>query len=266
MLMLTRLAGYADGRCADEPRRPRERRAGELPHSDERHAGELRRPDESCAGELRLTYEWRQKSRARVTVAAGELAGSDIGLALPRGTVLRDGDVVATDDGKTRLRVRAATEQLLHVIAGDALTLLRIAYHLGNRHVPVQVGRGGKADRGAELGTDCARGRDGCPDGCRDGDGDGYDGADHDDGPWLRLALDHVLENMVQGLGGVITVVGAPFDPEQGAYGAHAGHHHDHDDHGPHGDRAQHVHAAGGARHDDWRHAPRIHDFTGDDR
>ena len=204
------------------------------------------RADERCAGELRLAYEWRQKSRARVTVAGGELAGSDVGLALPRGTVLRDGDVLATDDGKTMRRVRAAAEQLLRGRAGAALPLLRAAYHLGNRHVPVQVGRGGEADPGAG------------PDGSDD-----RDDADHD-GPWLRLALDHVLENMVQGLGGVISVVGAPFDPEQGAYGAHAGHHHD--DEGPHGDRDQHVHAATGARHDDRRHAPRIHDFTGDDR
>lgn len=197
MLMLTRLAG----------------------HADEGHA------DERCAGELRLAYEWRQKSRARLTVAGGKLAGSEVGLALPRGTVLRDGDVLANDDGATMLRVRAAAEQLLHVTAADPLTLLRIGYHLGNRHVPVQAG----GDEG---------------------------------GPWLRLALDHVLENMVEGLGGVITVVGAPFDPEQGAYGAHAGHHppRDHD----HGE--QHVHAVSGARHGDRRHAPRIHDFTGDDR
>lgn len=160
--------------------------------------------DAPVLGTLRLTYDWRQKSRCRVRVtdavaaAAGQPVlvgiGDEVGLDLPRGAVLRDGDRIATEDG-IALGVRAATEQLLQVRAASALALTRIAYHLGNRHVPVQVGS------------------------------DGTSG-------WLRLQLDHVLEQMVAGLGGTMQVVSAAFDPEAGAYG-HA--------HGP---------------------APRIHDFT----
>jgi urease accessory protein len=58
---------------------------------------------------------------------------------LPRGTVLRDGDMLVADDGGL-VRVIAAAESVLLVRAGDRLTLMRAAYHLGNRHTPVEVG------------------------------------------------------------------------------------------------------------------------------
>jgi urease accessory protein len=180
------------------------------------------------AGELRLIYEWRQKTRFRMTVSRGTLAGETVGIDLERGTVLREGDHIANEQG-TVLLVSAAIEQLLQVEAGDPLHLARIAYHLGNRHVPVQIGTdGGSA--------------------------------------WLRLQIDHVLENMVIGLGASVSVVSAAFDPESGAYG-HAGHAsadgHDHDSVPMH----EHSHRIGSAsRHDDRRHMPRIHDFlSGDD-
>jgi len=89
-------------------------------------------------------------------------------------------------------------EKLLHIESGD---LARVAYHLGNRHVPVQIGQG-----------------------------------------FLRIAEDHVLEELARKLGARVTHVEAPFEPEAGAYSGgqhqhdemgHGGkihdHHHDHD-------------------------------------
>jgi urease accessory protein len=60
---------------------------------------------------------------------------------LARGTVLRDGDGLAADDG-TVVQVRAAHELVSTAATDDALLLARAAYHLGNRHVPLQVQRG----------------------------------------------------------------------------------------------------------------------------
>jgi urease accessory protein len=87
--------------------------------------------------DLVLPFERRQKSRLRTTVAGGE----EIGLFLGRGTVLRDGECLQADDGRV-VRVVAAEEDLLEVRCVDANALARAAYHLGNRHTPVQVGSG----------------------------------------------------------------------------------------------------------------------------
>ncbi len=87
--------------------------------------------------DLVLPFELRQKSRLRTTVAGGE----EIGLFLERGTVLRDGECLQADDGRV-VRVVAADEDLLEVRCADADALARAAYHLGNRHTPVQVGAG----------------------------------------------------------------------------------------------------------------------------
>ena len=86
---------------------------------------------------LVLPFELRQKSRLRTTVAGGE----EIGLFLERGTVLRDGDCLAADDGRV-VRVAAAEEDLMEVRCANADGLARAAYHLGNRHTPMQVGQG----------------------------------------------------------------------------------------------------------------------------
>jgi len=86
---------------------------------------------------LVLPFELRQKSRLRTAVADGE----EIGLFLPRGSVLRDGECLRSDDGRV-VRVTAAEENLLEVRCADADALARAAYHLGNRHTPVQVGAG----------------------------------------------------------------------------------------------------------------------------
>ncbi|ADG14761.1 UreE urease accessory domain protein [Paraburkholderia atlantica] len=84
---------------------------------------------------LTLAFDERRKSRLAATLDNGE----EIALLLPRGTVLRDGDVLVADDGAL-VRVVAADEAVLVVRASNALTLTRAAYHLGNRHTPVEVG------------------------------------------------------------------------------------------------------------------------------
>jgi urease accessory protein len=131
---------------------------------------------------LLLPFEQRQKSRLRAQLVSGEA----VALSLPRGEVLRGGDLLLASDGRV-VEVVARPERLLHVECDSAQALARAAYHLGNRHVPVQVGDG-----------------------------------------WLRLAADHVLEQMLTGLGARTAPVEAPFEPEAGAYGGHAhgtGHH-----------------------------------------
>jgi urease accessory protein len=89
------------------------------------------------AGELRLPFERRQKSRQRATLASGE----EVAIDLPRGQVLRGGDWLVASDGRI-IEVVAEPERVLHVECDSPEQLARIAYHLGNRHVPVQVGEG----------------------------------------------------------------------------------------------------------------------------
>jgi len=127
---------------------------------------------------LVLPFDSRQKSRLRTRLESGE----EVGLFLPRGTVLRGGDCLQGNDGRV-VQVVAAPEATLRVSCASALELTRAAYHLGNRHVPVQVGDG-----------------------------------------WLRIGADHVLEEMLRGLGAHLVAETAPFEPEAGAYGG--GHQH----------------------------------------
>ena len=127
-------------------------------------------------------------------------------LDLPEAMVLREGDGLALATGGF-VRVKAAPEPLVEITAKDHEHFARIAWHLGNRHLPVQI-----MPRG------------------------------------LRIRRDHVIEEMVRGLGARVTEIEAPFDPEGGAYagGGHAGHSHDHHDHGHHKhghDHAHHGHA-----------------------
>jgi urease accessory protein len=84
---------------------------------------------------LTLPYDARCRSRFAATLDTGE----EVGVVLPRGTVLRDGDMLVADDGGL-VRVIAAAESVLRVRAPERLTLTRAAYHLGNRHTPVEVG------------------------------------------------------------------------------------------------------------------------------
>jgi urease accessory protein len=92
-------------------------------------------PTEAVDDRLIAAFQLRQKSRARVTLASG----AEIGLYLERGTILRHGDCLRTHSGRV-VRVEAAPEQVLTVRADSPLVLLRAAYHLGNRHVLLEVG------------------------------------------------------------------------------------------------------------------------------
>jgi urease accessory protein len=95
-------------------------------------------PQATWAAELHLNFEARSKSRLRCFSADGE----DVGLFLERGQPpLRDGDCLEAEDGRV-VRVKARPEQLLQVTCDNALELTRAAYHLGNRHVALQVGDG----------------------------------------------------------------------------------------------------------------------------
>jgi urease accessory protein len=152
---------------------------------------------------IELPFEQRERSRFRATMLSGE----EIGVDLPPGTLIRHGDRLLLRDGRV-VAVEAAPERLLEVHAHDAPGLARIAYHVGNRHVPLQIGDG-----------------------------------------WIRLLPDHVLQAMIERLGGHVHVVDAGFQPESGAYG-HSHVHHQHDDQG-HGGR---IHVFD-PRHDH-RHGP----------
>ena len=84
---------------------------------------------------LEIPFERRERSRFRAILLSGET----IGVYLPPGTLLRHGARLQLDDGRV-LAVEAAAEALLEVRAGGARELARIAYHIGNRHVPLQIG------------------------------------------------------------------------------------------------------------------------------
>lgn len=139
-------------------------------------------PREAIATEkLALAFDTRCKTRLRTKLASGE----ECGLFLTRGTVLRGGDKLEANDGRI-VEVVAAPEALLEAVSGDPLSITRAAYHLGNRHVAVEM----KPGR-------------------------------------LRFAADHVLGEMVRGLGLKVIEIEAPFEPESGAYGS-GGHIHPH--------------------------------------
>lgn len=159
---------------------------------------------------LALAYDERKRSRLKVTLASGRAAG----IFLERGDHLRDGDRLAAEDGSAVVEILAAPETLIEAEAASPLLFARAAYHLGNRHVPVQI-----------LPTA--------------------------DGGKLRFQTDHVLAEMVKGLGCTVRETEAPFQPESGAYGGQAGHHHGDDT-----DAA--LHDPGHGPH---RSVPKIHQF-----
>lgn len=102
---------------------------------------------------LTLTFEDRRRSRLLVRLDDGREGA----LRLPRGTVLRDGDLLGGDPDQTPVRVRAAVEQLSVIRTADPLLLSRGAYHLGNRHVPLQIGPGRLAYQHDHVLDDLAR-------------------------------------------------------------------------------------------------------------
>jgi urease accessory protein len=173
------------------------------------------------ASVVALDWDTRQKSRFE----ALDSAGRRLAVFLPRGRIVRGGDVLVGEDGSL-IRVEALAQPILVVTApagGDAtsasLALAKAAYHLGNRHVPLEV----RADR-------------------------------------LVLEPDHVLAEMLVRLGLEIATTSGAFEPEPGAYDAaltRSGYAHpasaprDHDhDHG-HGHGHGHGHDAHGHAHPD---------------
>lgn len=84
---------------------------------------------------LALTAEERTRSRHRFETEDGQT----VFLRLPRGTVLRDKDILQSETGSTLIRVIAKPEPVLNITAFTPLDLLRAAYHLGNRHVPLEI-------------------------------------------------------------------------------------------------------------------------------
>jgi urease accessory protein len=84
-----------------------------------------------------LPFELRQKTRLRTTLSTGE----EVGLNLERGYILRGGDQLLANDGRV-IEVVASAENVSVVASNDPLQLARAAYHLGNRHVSVQIGQG----------------------------------------------------------------------------------------------------------------------------
>ena len=93
--------------------------------------GDTRRPTES----LTLVFELRRRARLRARLDGG----AEVGLLLERGLSLKHGDRLATRDGQLIVEIRARAELLSTVETQDPHLLARVAYHLGNRHVPLQI-------------------------------------------------------------------------------------------------------------------------------
>lgn len=92
--------------------------------------------DQPLAADARLTLAFEQRSRSRLRTQLDD--GTEVGLFLPRGRVLRHGDRLRASDGRI-VEVCAALETVSTVHAADPLLLLRAAYHLGNRHVALAI-------------------------------------------------------------------------------------------------------------------------------
>jgi urease accessory protein len=141
------------------------------------------------AATVELDWEVRQKSRFDCT----DSQGRHLGVFLPRGTVVRGGDVLVAEDGSL-IKVVAAAQPVLVITHctqhGTAFDLTRAAYHLGNRHVAIEL----KPDH-------------------------------------LKIEPDHVLAEMLRNMHLIVKETQAAFEPEGGAYGSHGNTHgaHSHD-------------------------------------
>ena len=157
---------------------------------------------------VELDWDVRQKSR----FAATDSAGRELGIFLPRGTLVRGGDVLVAEDG-SMVRVIAAAQPVLVITHcqnhGTPFDLTRAAYHLGNRHVPIELQ------------------------------------PDH-----LKIEPDHVLADMLRAMHLIVKAQDLPFEPEGGAYAAGHGHDHghSHDAGHSHGHEHEHKHEAAPAR------------------
>jgi urease accessory protein len=135
------------------------------------------------AASLTLPWHKRCRSRQRVILDNGEEAG----LFLERGSILRGGDIISSEDG-FEVEIIAAPELLSTIECDDSLQLARLCYHLGNRHVDLQISAIS-----------------------------------------INYPHDHVLDEMIRGLGFHPAMNTAPFEPESGAYDDHStSHNHGH--------------------------------------
>ena len=148
------------------------------------------------ADKIELPHDGRHRRRVAMRGAGDTVFLLDLSEA----TLLRDGDGLLLEDGRI-VRVTAASEPIVE-ITGDPHLIARLAWHLGNRHVPAEI----LPDR-------------------------------------IRIARDHVLEEMVEKLGARVARVEAPFDPEGGAYAQETAHAHGHDHSHDHDDDHHHDHA-----------------------
>lgn len=122
-----------------------------------------------------LPFDSRQKCR----LFGRTDKGREVGIFLPRGQAIKHGYVLKGLDGYN-VRVKAAAEALSIVRTDDTLLFARACYHLGNRHIPLQIMPGE-----------------------------------------LRYQADHVLDQMLEGLGLSVKHQALPFEPEHGAYHQH---------------------------------------------
>jgi urease accessory protein len=127
-----------------------------------------------------LGYDDRHRRRLRLTTDRGEAVLLDLIKPQP----LDDGDGLRFEEDGGWLLVRAAPEEVLEIRGADQLHLIRLAWHLGNRHLPTQILEDGR----------------------------------------LRIRYDHVIEDMLRQQGAQLTRCQAPFQPEGGAYGGHHDH------------------------------------------
>ncbi|HUD61819.1 MAG TPA: urease accessory protein UreE [Acetobacteraceae bacterium] len=140
----------------------------------------------NAASEIdRVLIDFDRRYRRRIMLRTEQ--GREVLLDLTQAVRLRDGDGLAVNAGGV-VRVCARPEPLLEIHAHDDSEMMRIAWHLGNRHLPIQL-----------------------------------------QGERIRIRADHVIRDMVEGLGGHVDEIEAPFDPEAGAYAGGHQHHHDHD-------------------------------------
>lgn len=139
---------------------------------------------ERQVGTVTLPYTDRHRRR----IVLSDDAGADFLLDLPEAVPIADGDGLELENGGV-IHVIAAPEDVADVTCRSPTHLARVAWHLGNRHLPVQL-LGGR----------------------------------------IRIRADHVIRDMVEGLGGHVEDIEAPFDPEAGAYAAGGHHHHHHHD------------------------------------
>jgi len=145
---------------------------------------------------LELSIEQRIRSRLRVTLSDGR----DAGLDLPRGETVRGGEILSNEEGLL-VEVVAAPESLSVVRASDPLLKSRVCYHLGNRHVPLDIRE-----------------------------------------EYVSYQHDHVLDDMVKGLGAEVSCERLAFEPEAGAYGG-SSHSHSHSHLHREGHREGHSHS-----------------------